>query len=188
MNQETLYHIYNQGNNREPIFFEEKNYIYFLRKVRKHLLPHLHILGYCLMPNHFHFLAFTKTHFDYQKYATGLRVLLSSYTKAINKQEKRSGSLFRQNTKFKNISDANEEYFYGQYCLHYIHQNPLRAGLVSKIEEWRFSSYPDYIKIRNGSICNKELAVEILRLPKDTKEFINLSKETVPDNVLANLI
>ena len=188
MNQETLYHIYNQGNNREPIFFEEKNYIYFLRKVRKHLLPHLHILAYCLMPNHFHFLAFTKTHFDYQKYATGLRVLLSSYTKAINKQEKRSGSLFRQNTKFKNISDANEEYFYGQYCLHYIHQNPLRAGLVSKIEEWRFSSYPDYIKIRNGSICNKELAVEILRLPKDTKEFINLSKETVPDNVLANLI
>jgi hypothetical protein len=131
------------------------------------------------MPNHFHFLAFTKAQFDYEKYVIGLRTLLSSYTKAINKQESRSGSLFRQNTKFKNISDASEEYFYGQYYLHYIHQNPLRAGLVTNIEEWRFSSYPDYIKIRNGSLCNKKLAIELLRLPENTKEFINLSEETV---------
>lgn len=188
MEKESLYHIYNQGNNREPIFFAERNYIYFLKKVRKHLIPHLHILAYCLMPNHFHLLVFTKAHFDYQKYVIGLRTLLSSYTKAINKQESRSGSLFRQNTKFKNISDANEEYFYGQYCLHYIHQNPLRAGLVTNIEEWRFSSYPDYIQIRNGSLCNKNLAVELLRLPENTKEFINLSEVTVSAGVINYLI
>jgi len=188
MEEETLYHIYNQGNNREKIFFEKRNYLFFLKKVRIHLLPHLELLAYCLMPNHFHFLAYTKSNFDYQKYINDLRTFLSSYTKAINKQEERSGSLFRQNTKSKNISDANEEYFYGQYCLHYIHQNPLRAGLVTDIEEWRFSSYPDYIRIRNGSLCNKKLAVELLRLPVGSKEFIKLSKETVPDNVLNNLI
>ena len=188
MEKEALYHIYNQGNNRDLIFFEGKNYIYFLRKVRKHLLPHLYILGYSLMPNHFHFLAFTKTHFEYQKYVTGLRTLLSSYTKAINKQEKRTGSLFRQNTKFKNISNATDEYFYGQYCLHYIHQNPIRAGLVDNIEEWRFSSYPDYIEIRTGSLCNKQLATEILRLPSDLKEFEKSTYSTVPEEVFQKII
>lgn len=55
----TIYHIYNQGNNKQIIFPEERNYIFFLKKVRKHLLPCVDILAYCLMPNHFHFLIYT---------------------------------------------------------------------------------------------------------------------------------
>jgi len=51
-----IYHVFNQGNNRERIFFEEENYRYFLEKVRKYLLPLADLLCYCLMPNHFHFL------------------------------------------------------------------------------------------------------------------------------------
>lgn len=51
-----IYHIYNQGNNRQRIFFDRENYLFFLRKMREHLLPHVNILAYCLMPNHFHWM------------------------------------------------------------------------------------------------------------------------------------
>ena len=49
----TIYHIFNQGNNRQPIFFQERNYYFFLEKMKTHLLPYGDIIAYCLMPNHF---------------------------------------------------------------------------------------------------------------------------------------
>ncbi len=56
-----IYHIYNQGNNRQPIFFERKHYLFFLQKMRAYLLPHGDILAYCLMPNHFHVMVEVKS-------------------------------------------------------------------------------------------------------------------------------
>ncbi len=49
-----FYH--NRGNNRGPIFTEERNYYYFLDLMRKYLLPILDLYAYCLLPNHFHLL------------------------------------------------------------------------------------------------------------------------------------
>ena len=54
--QGNIYHVYNRGNNSQKIFFEEENYIYFLKKMRRFLLPHCDILAWCLMPNHFHWM------------------------------------------------------------------------------------------------------------------------------------
>ena len=51
-----LYHIYNQGNNQRKIFFEKKNYLFFLKKVRTYISPYADILAWCLMPNHFHLM------------------------------------------------------------------------------------------------------------------------------------
>lgn len=51
-----LYHIYNQGNNKQKIFFCRENYFYFLRKIEKHVLPFADVLAWCLMPNHFHLM------------------------------------------------------------------------------------------------------------------------------------
>ncbi len=52
------YHLYNRGNNRQTIFFERKNYAFFLQRVREYLLPSgITIVAYCLMPNHYHLLA-----------------------------------------------------------------------------------------------------------------------------------
>jgi len=42
-----LYHIYNQGNNRQKIFFSRENYLFFLNKIKKHILPHADILAWC---------------------------------------------------------------------------------------------------------------------------------------------
>jgi len=50
------YHFYNRGNNRQAIFFERDNYLYFLRGIKKHLREYMDILVYCLMPTHYHIL------------------------------------------------------------------------------------------------------------------------------------
>ncbi len=55
-----LFHIYNQGNNKQQIFFCEENYQYFLWKMRVYLLPFGDFVAYCLMPNHFHWQFFVK--------------------------------------------------------------------------------------------------------------------------------
>lgn len=184
----TIYHIFNQGNNQQSIFPKEKNYLFFLQKMRKHILPYADFLCYCLMPNHFHWLIYTnqlacqqlqnnnmKALNKPQNLINAIRILLSSYTRAINNQEKTTGSLFRQNTKVKDgmidgfitANDAaffNHPQHYAIQCFHYMHNNPVKANLVGKPEDWVYSSAKDYAKIRNGTLCNQQLAKELLSL------------------------
>jgi putative transposase len=47
---ETVYHVYNQGNNREAVFLSESDYRLFEDKMRVHLHPFAHVVAYCLMP------------------------------------------------------------------------------------------------------------------------------------------
>ena len=180
----TLYHIYNLGNNKQSIFYTDENYIYFLTKVRNKLLPHLDILAYCLMPNHFHFLAQVKENISVHKYNESFRTMLSSYTQAINNQENRTGSLFRQNTKLKPI----DNYDHGVVCFHYIHQNPLIAKLVSKMEDWEFSSFRDYCGMRDGTLPNKKLALELFNLPEDVQEFKELSDTLIEPELESKIL
>jgi len=128
-----IYHIYNQGNNKERIFFQDRNYLFFLKKMRAQLLPYVDFLCYCLMPNHFHWLVVAKAEAclaskavkpypqnsemmasshqhaikqaGYQQNLShAIAVLLRSYTRAINKQEGRTGSLFRKQTILRKIN------------------------------------------------------------------------------------
>ena len=170
-----LYHIYNRGNNRQSIFFKPDNYLYFLQKMRKFIIPHCHLPAYCLMPNHFHFLVSsddrtvaTRLIGDRQRnvLSEGIRNFLQTYTKAINKQNNFTGSLFQQNTKAKCLSKGNNSY--GYICMHYIHQNPMKAKLVKKMEDWEFSSFKDYCGYRNGTLCDKKLACQLLDMNLDT--------------------
>jgi putative transposase len=47
---------------------------------------------------------------------------------------------------------------------HYIHQNPVKAGLVKKMEEWEFSSFRDYLGLRDETLCNTKLTQERLAI------------------------
>ena len=55
-----IYHIYNQGNNRQKIFFDRENYLFFLQKMNDYLLPYCDIMAWCLMPNHFHWMVYVR--------------------------------------------------------------------------------------------------------------------------------
>ena len=105
-----LYHIYNQGNNKQTVFFNRKNYIFFLQKVKTHILPYADILAWCLMPNHFHLMVLvnevelvdakigsaTPSRTPNTNLNKSIGILLASYTRAINKEQNRSGSLLKQ--------------------------------------------------------------------------------------------
>ena len=115
----------------------------------------------------------------------GFRCLLSSYTQGINKQENRTGSLFAQNTKAKLVGCHEAKIDYSLLCLNYIHQNPLRAGLVQAIEDWPFSSFLDYANFRNGPLCSKEAAYQLI--DADWANFVRFSEEIIPESFTENL-
>lgn len=146
-------------------------------------MPVCDILAWCLMPNHFHLMivANKKTIKQAEKrktvvsqFSENLRIVLSQYTKAINKQRNLSGSLFRQNTKSKCLYQKNTNK-YAVACFHYIHRNPFDAQLVSSISDWEFSSFNDYNGKRNGSLCNKKLAEDIINYDVSNLEFQTLN-------------
>lgn len=144
------YHLYNRSNNRELLFRNRDNYLYFLSKYRKYLAPFLDTLAYCLMPDHFHFLVFVKSN-NLLLIKKNIGLLLSSYTKAVNKSFSRIGSLFQQHTKTKLLIDEK----YILMVIAYIHQNPLRKNLVTNLENWEFSSYQDYTGLREETLVDK---------------------------------
>lgn len=188
-----LIHIYNRGNNKQQIFFNDDNYSFFLEKANKHIFPVADILAYCLMPNHFHFLVRATDHSCKPKnignlisteLANGFRILQSSYTAAINKKASRTGSLFQQNCKYKILvnSDTNNALHndYATICFHYIHQNPLKAQLTDKLENWKFSSFNEYMHTRKFSLCKTEAAYEVLDISRERfydNSYQNISPE-----------
>ncbi len=145
------YHIYNRSNNTEILFKSEENYDFFLDKYKKYISGKVETLAYCLMPTHFHFLVFIKSS-ETAIIKNNFGILLSSYTKAINNRYKRHGSLFQLHTKAKLIDLDN----YLMTLAAYIHQNPIRAGLTNKLEDWKYTSYRDYIGLEKNGIINKE--------------------------------
>lgn len=210
-----IYHIYNQGNNRQHIFFKKENYQFFLSKIELYINPYADILAYCLMPNHFHLMvlvnrltidikANTHTSRSFTSSETlrsphknlnisdespepqmkrtlndSIGIMLRSYTRAINKQENFSGALFRKETKAKCLncpkgltpsfyliqgivklnSDIPEKQ-YPNVCFNYIHQNPVRAGLVKLESDWEFSSAATYIKQIENKMISKNISKE----------------------------
>jgi len=171
------YHIYNRGVNRSNIFFENRNYYFFLDKVKKYLLHCTDIIAYCLMPNHFHLLLLVQKE---EKIVTALKNFFLSYSKSLNKEMGRSGPLFEGRFRSKLVPDDD-------YLLHltrYIHLNPVRANLVNKPEEWKFSSYQDYLSPNKITFANKNI---ILKQVEDYQQFVK-NNQKFDKEKLANLL
>jgi REP element-mobilizing transposase RayT len=161
--------------------------------MKKALLPHCSIIAWCLMPNHFHWLVVVNKDYEPEYYSNertkklnplnnSIGSLLSSYTQQINKKQDRSGSLFRKRTKAKSLNEhmvKHDDYLLN--CFLYVHQNPIRAGLVNKLRDWEFSSYKDYSGLRHGELCDKDLMYDFVQIPKSFAEFQKLSILTIPE-------
>ncbi|MEL6867822.1 MAG: hypothetical protein AAFP19_25580 [Bacteroidota bacterium] len=184
-----IYHLYNRGHNRQPIFFQARNYHYFLQKAKTYLLPHCNIICYCLMPNHFHFLIQVKedypeadpnlTLYQTEYHSQGcfalnnnIGIMLRSYARGVNHQEKRIGALFQEKTKAKNhlelfyqIGDPSKVGVYPPLvCFNYIHQNPVKAGLVGSTLEWPYSSARAYAGRAENQLCEMAIYQQMLQL------------------------
>jgi putative transposase len=173
-----IYHIYNQGNNNEQVFFEAVHYNYFLQLYQSYVTPHCETLCWTLMPNHFHFMIYTDDRCLHKKkqgglvldpITNGIRKLLSAYTHEFNIKKDRSGALFRPKTKAKNLTEESDHYRINQSdyylsCFNYIHDNAKKAGLVVHNEDWNWSSYLSFKGLKENAFCNKELAFELCGL------------------------
>jgi len=178
--ENAIYHIYNQGNNKKLTFYNHGNYLFFLNKMMRHLKPYCDILAYCLMPNHFHWMVrvnkrgiapsnkpiprylgpkeiFIPEEHCQQELSKQIATLLSSYARAINNQNGTSGSLFRSNTNIKHVQFDEEVDVYFPTCYDYIINNPVAAKITRTPEEYPYSSVSQHDFGFNELLINEDL-------------------------------
>lgn len=163
------YHIFNRGNNRENIFYTQENYRYFLRKYDQYLSDYLDTFCFCLLPNHFHLLVRIKpahdilrqARIDFKEVVAPAEVWVSerfrrfflSYSKSINKQTKRTGSLFQKPFRRKKVMEEH----YLTRLVAYIHNNPIHHGIHSDYVSYAWSSYARILADSPSKLMRKEL-------------------------------
>ncbi|MGD2029706.1 MAG: transposase [Desulfobacterales bacterium] len=132
-----LYHIISRGNERRNIFLGDNDYEVFL-DVLEEMSDRfdVDIFAYVLMSNHYHLLIRT----NQKNLSQSMQWVGTTYTRRFNLKHSRSGHLFQG--RFKSILVQNDAYLMQLSC--YIHRNPLRAGLVNRLTDYRWSSYRSY--------------------------------------------
>ena len=137
---------------------------------RRYFQPELvEILAYCLMPNHYHLLVYPKED-DLSRVMQPFGV---SYSKAVNKQQRRVGPIFQGPFQAVHVSN-------GEQLMHlsrYVHLNPVNAGLVGKPEDWPFSSYRDYIGLRGGTLPVLDLVLAQFPSRQAYRDFVESEQD-----------
>jgi REP element-mobilizing transposase RayT len=173
------YHVYNRGVNHQPIFANEENYCFLLRRVKQFLsLYPIRIVAYSLMPTHYHFL------FGVDKdgaLSPFLQRLFNSYSQAFNRQQNRTGTLFEGRA--KSILVDESQYVYA--LVRYIHLNSVVAGLVTNPADWYFSNYLEWINVRNNGLFDPQLRELFFSSPAEYKKFVLCSIPEAMERKLA---
>ncbi|MBL7156716.1 MAG: transposase [Candidatus Omnitrophica bacterium] len=109
------------------------------------------IIAYCLMPTHLHFILQPLREYGISIFTNNL---LNSYTRYFNLKHKRKGPLWESRSK-KVLVETDEQLL---HLTRYVHLNPVTAYLVEKPEEWKHSSYREYIPENNDKekLCRYE--------------------------------
>ncbi len=146
----SIFHIYNKTMQTLKLFYKDNDYLWFLQRFGNVLNNYpATIFAYCLMPNHFHFLIRQ----DSEKPLYSLfNHSLSPYVRHLNYKLKRKGPIFQE--KLQHIKIFNEKYLI-QLAL-YIHNNPVKAGLVSNPIEWKYSNYRNFIMKQPDKLTSPE--------------------------------
>jgi len=155
LHPDQYFHIFNRGINAMPVFFEAKNYDFFLKQYKQFVHPFVETFAYCLLGNHFHLLIRVRdvAQLDlaikkdrekpyYWHVSNGFSSFLKSYTRAVNSVYNRTGGLFE--TPFKRIEVKEESYF--SALIAYIHRNPEKHGLVKDFRSYPYSSYQEHLQ------------------------------------------
>ena len=146
------YHLYNRGVNRKKIFFEDRNYQFFLFNVERYIFPLADLIAYCLMPNHYHLLIYIRETSEVTSEVSRAMMRLSvSYTKTINLRYNRVGPLFQGAFQAKYV----ESDLYLSHLIGYIHLNPVTSELVEDPEDWFYSSFRDYLDLDPQEIIHR---------------------------------
>ena len=191
-----FFHIYNRGNARENIFLDDEDFAFFLLRLRQNLAPDksvgryfrplptnsFELIAYCLMPNHFHLLIKQGGDIPTSKL---LGKLCTSYAIYFNRKYDRVGHIFQD--QFKQIQVDSNKYL--TWLSAYIHNNPVMAGLTEHPEDWRWSSYQEYVDSQKKIMPIKsEIVLGQYKSPLEYKEFVESVLLVQHDNISSDLL
>lgn len=141
---DAFYHITARGNERQNIFKSNRDrerFLGYLASASERYKAIIHT--YSLMDNHYHILLQTPA----GNLSQIMHHINGAYTNYFNAKRKRFGHLFQGRYKAL-LVDIDE---YAQELSRYIHLNPVKAGVVEKPEQYKWSSYRDYINVNKSS-------------------------------------
>lgn len=154
--QNSYYHIYSRGANKQKLFNVDADYKHFLKLFERYLsegemvtstgeiypsyFGEIEIISYCLMPNHFHLLIYQTEAQYIEKF---MRSVMTSYSRYFNLKYKHTGPVFE--SRYKAVRIDNE--FYLQHITRYIHLNPRlwQRHKYSSLKYYRDGCEPDWL-------------------------------------------
>ncbi len=146
-------HVMVQGVNKEYIFNNERFINEYLRIMRASIKKYdIELMAYCIMNNHAHMLLYTENIETLGKY---MKEINFTFARFYNDMKKRVGVLFRNRYRAEPIYDNK----YLLNCIKYIHDNPVKAKMVSKCEEYPYSSYKDFMY--NTGVTQNSIMLEL---------------------------
>ncbi len=174
-----VYHIVLRGINRGDIFFDDDDNLRFLETLEQKKRNHeFELYGYCLMSNHVHLLIREKM----DTVSRTMSRIGTSYAKWYNQKYERSGHVFQG----RYGSECVEDDKYLLTVIRYIHNNPLKAGIVLEPEAYRWSSINGYIgeKEYPGGLTETEFILGIFHHDRERaiqafREFMKQENEDI---------
>lgn len=158
------HHVVQRGNNRDTVFFDNKDkeqYLSLLKKyANKWASP---ILAYCLMNNHVHLLTRPLENLSLYKMMQGLTLC---YTQYVNRKYQKTGRLWE--SRYHSCIVDNETYLWA--VVRYVEQNPVRAKMVNKVEDFSHSSAQAHLNGKKDEILGEGLFDE--RQRADYAKFV----------------
>jgi len=147
-----IYHIILRGINKQRIFEDDEDSLYFLEKLKTYKeISRYEVYAYCLMSNHVHLLLKEGE----ESVGTAFRRIGASYVYWYNQKYNRTGHLFQD--RYRSEPVETDQYFLT--VMRYIHQNPIKAGIIERIEDYLWSSYRDYSQ--KPVICDTKFALNM---------------------------
>lgn len=172
-----IYHVILRGANRQEIFHDDDDRIKFLETLDKYKnSTKMKVHGWCLMGNHVHLLLEEGS----EELSVTMKRIGVSYVSYYNSKYKTTGHLFQDRFRSEKVESDN----YLLTVIRYIHQNPLKADMVKRIEEWKWSSCLGYYDKSSypQDLLDSKLILGIFSEDKDTaiikfKEFSEAKNE-----------
>ncbi|MCX6736451.1 MAG: transposase [Candidatus Parcubacteria bacterium] len=161
-----IYHVINRANARLPIFFEEDDFKLFETILEEAKQKYkMRILAYCLMPNHFHLVLYPYLDGDLQKF---MQWITLTHTQRWHTKNKTVGTGHLYQGRYKSFGIEGDDHLLT--VIRYVERNPLRAKLVTKAQNWDFSSLNKRLKNKQTDLLSPWPIAE----PKDYISFVNL--------------
>jgi len=154
------YHVINRGNRRARIFHNDADYLAFTELIKRaNAGIAMRMVGYCLMPNHFHFVLWPREGEDLSRW---VQWLLTSHVRRYHRVHGTEGRVWQG--RFKHFPIEQDDHLFT--VLRYVERNALRANLVSKAEAWPWSS------LGRNQISRDDDWLPT-PLPKDWRDLVN---------------